>query len=96
MLWYENEKGTRLSKIVPPIPDGSLKNGVCFVIDPNVTKQDGKITSIQPVAYLREARSHNITPWFSAEVRLFPEKESSLMPSPEPLPEEPDGTPYLH
>jgi len=93
VLWYENEKGTRLSKIVPPVDVDVLKDWIYFVIDPNVTKEDGKITSIEPVAHLRQVRDHRISPWFNAEVRLFPEKPSALTPAPERLPEEPEGTP---
>lgn len=92
VLWYKNARGTRLSKIVPLIDLDRLKDWIYFVIDPNVTKENGKITSIQPMAYLREVRNHTFKP-FSAKIPLFPEKESSFMPSPEPLPEEPEGTP---
>ena len=88
---YVNEHGTELAKITADLE--KLDDWVYFVIDPNVTKENGKIISIQPVAYLREVRRHAIIPWFNAEVRLLPEKESPLTPSPEPLPEEPEGTP---
>ncbi len=90
---YVNQNGTELAKIVPEVPLDRLNDWVFFVIDPNVTMEDGRITSIEPMAHLRQVLDHSITPWFNAKVLLVPEKESPLTPSPDLPPEDWPGTP---
>ena len=89
---YRNENGTELAKVAPEVDTSTVKDCLYVVIEPNVTRRDGKVVSIRPTAYIVESRRRGWTPLL-VKVPLYPEDESTLTPLPDPLPPEPKGTP---
>ena len=84
---YTSENGTKLAKLaspgdVPPVDLGELPDCLYVLIDPQIQMEDGKLKSIQPVAFIREVRRHYLMP-FQVKVPLNPEHDTSITPKPE-------------
>jgi len=92
LLWQPTVEGTRRPMIVPGFDINKVADGLYCFIEPNVTVANGKITCIEPVAYVCEIRDHMFKP-FRPKVPLVPEEESPLTPAPELPPPAPEGTP---
>ncbi len=91
---HQNENGTELTLLVPPLDLNSVRDGLYLVLVPGVARdpQHGSIAAITPELHLCEIRRHAFKP-FRVRIPLEPLQASPLTPTPEVLPPLAIGTP---